>query len=345
MLPIRPTLLRAALVVALGLCAGCVPKQFEYDNVPNESTKVNQPPYTIEAPDVLLINAGNLVPLPPYRVGALDVLYIKVTAGEKEEILGKEPIDGMFAVSPEGKVDLGYTYGSVRVVDMPLEQAKKTIESHLLLKYKPPINVKVDLAQSNQALQQIRGEHLVCSDGTVGLGTYGSVNVDGLTVEMAKGAIEAHLAQFMVNPKISLAVSGYNSKVYYVITDLAGSGQRVYRLPLTGKETVLDSIAQVYGLTPVSSKDHIWVARPGPSGSECAMRVDWNGITQKGKTATNYQLTAGDRVYVMGAPLVTADTVLARILSPVERVLGITLLASSTVNSIAFPNPNSATGR
>ena len=115
----------------------------------------------------------------------------------------------------------------------------------------------------------------------------------------------------------------------------------MFRLPITGKETVLDGVAQVFGLTPVSSKRNIWVARPpqtrGAYGSELKMEVDWNDVTQHADARTNYQLTAGDRIYVMGAPLVTIDTYLARILSPMERMLGFTLLGASTYSSIAFP--------
>ncbi|MCI0642408.1 MAG: polysaccharide biosynthesis/export family protein [Gemmataceae bacterium] len=327
----------ALVITLLTLSAsGCLHthRQHKYAPIaaPNESMKVTQPTYMIEPPDVLLIDAANLIPRPPYKIGALDVLAIQVTHGDKKvPLIEGEPIAALFAVSPEGKVDLGFTYGSVQVVGMTLDQAKSAVEKHLLLRFKGPLNVSVDLAQSNQALQQIRGEHLVRPDGTVGLGTYGSVYVDGMTLEQAKSVIENHLAQFLLNPKISLDVAGFNSKVYYVITDGAGAGQQVYRLPITGKETVLDAIAQVNGLTPVSSKDHIWVARPALAHEEPEMKmaVDWNGITQKGRTATNYQLMPGDRVYVMGAPLVTLDTYVARVLSPFERVLGIILLGKS----------------
>jgi polysaccharide export outer membrane protein len=338
MVPIRSNL--ACLILALALCsAGCmhVPRAGDANPlVPNEIAKVSQPTYTIEPPDLLLISAANLVPLPPYHIAALDVLAIQATYSDKKQpLLDNEPIAGLFAVSPEGKVDLGFAYGTVSVVGLPIDQARKAVEKHLLLRFKGPLQVTVDLAQSNQALQQIRGEHLVRPDGTVGLGSYGSVYLDGLTLEHAKEVIEKHLAQYLQSPKISLDVAGFNSKVYYVISDGAGAGQQVYRFPITGKETVLDAIAHINGLTPVSSKHHIWVARPAQTAqeSDLTLPVDWNGITQCGRTGTNYQLATGDRVYVMGAPLVTIDTYLARFLSPIERVLGVTLLGSSTVNS------------
>jgi polysaccharide export outer membrane protein len=211
---------------------------------------------------------------------------------------------------------------------------------------KPPFEITVELVQS-KAMQLIRGEHLVRPDGTVGLGTYGSVYVDGMTLAEAKLAIEAHLSQYLLNPEISLDVSGFNSKVYYVIADLAGSGQQVYRLPVTGKETVLDAIALIYGLPPVASKCRIWLARPTAAcddKGELKLPVDWNGITQCGRTATNYQILPGDRVYVDGAPLVRTDTYLARIILPIERILGVTLLANTTVRLFETPLTGAVVG-
>ena len=72
------------------------------------------------------------------------------------------------------------------------------------------------------AQQQIAGDHLVAPDGKVNLGTYGRVRVVGLTMEEAKAAIEDHLSQTIESPQIALDVLGYNSKVFYVITQGAG---------------------------------------------------------------------------------------------------------------------------
>ena len=206
-----------------------------------------------------------------------------------------------------------------RVLQSKVRQAAKDAE------------ITVSLAQS-QGVQQIAGQHIVRPDGTVGLGSYGSVYVAGMTIAQAKQAIEAHLAQYLYKPEVSLDVYAFNSKFYYVITDFAGAGQQVVKLPHTGNETVLDAIANVGGLSAVSSKK-LWVARPAPTGcgeDDQILPVDWCGITQKGQVKTNYQLLPGDRVFVMAQPLSKFDTYLARTLAPVQRVLGVTLYGAST---------------
>ena len=124
--------------------------------------------------------------------------------------------------------------------------------------------VSVTLNESG-GQQQIAGEHLIAPDGTINLGTYGSVYVSGLTVREAKEAIEKHLTQYLEAPLVSVDVYAYNSKVYYVITEGAGFGDNIQRFPITGNETVLDAISQVQGLSRLSSKN-IWIARPAPGG-------------------------------------------------------------------------------
>jgi protein involved in polysaccharide export with SLBB domain len=268
------------------------------------------------------------VPVPPYHIEAFDTLAIYVT-----ETLPEQPIGGVYPVEPEGTVNLLYGYGLVPVVGLTTEEAKQAIEKHLKQILKPGFQVNVTVARTAGA-QQIRGEHLVRPDGTIGLGSYGSVNVTGLTIAEAKTAIEKHLSEFLVNPKVSVDVAAFNSKVFYLITDGAGNGDQVTRFPITGSETVLDAVGQLNGLAPFASKK-IWVVRPSAAdpNSGQVLPVDWVAITQRGATATNYQLFPGDRIYVKAQPLVALDNYLAKFYAPIERTFGIILLGNSTVNN------------
>jgi protein involved in polysaccharide export with SLBB domain len=157
-----------------------------------------------------------------------------------------------------------------------------------------------------------------------------------MTIDEAKPAIEAHLAKYFESPTVSLDVYGYNSKVYYVITQGAGLGDQVVRLPIKGNETALDAVAEIQGLTATSSL-RMWIARPGfnECGGDQIMPVDWLGITQRGDVRTNYQILPGDRLYVAEDRLVAIDTALAKLISPVERIFGVTLLGVQTANSFA----------
>jgi polysaccharide export outer membrane protein len=185
--------------------------------------------------------------------------------------------------------------------------------------------------------QAIRGQHLVRLDGTISLGIYGEVHVAGLTLEQARQVIYSKLNERSraAVKLLSVDVLAYNSKVYYVITDGAGYGEQIYRFPVMGSETVLDALSQIGGLPPVASKKRVWVARRTPDGGPPhILPVDYVATTQGGLTETNYQIMPGDRVYVKADPWRTADTTVQKVLSPIERILGATLLGSEVVNSI-----------
>lgn len=307
--------------------------------IPTELAKVSHPPYMIEPPDILLIDAIRLIPLPPYTVQPLDALFIQVPGTPPNQ-----PINGVFTVSPDGSVNLGFSYGTVRVAGMTLEAVQEVLRRHLSRSLTNP-QVSVALTQF-RGMQQLRGEHLVRQDGTISLGSYGSVYVTGMTIDQAKATIEHYLSQFLLEPQISLDVFAYNSKVYYIIIDGGGFGQQVYRLPITGNETVLDAVSNIYGLPAVASRKHIWVARPAPAHHACVqiLPVDWLAIVEGGSTATNYQLFPGDRIYVRADCLIHLDNTIAKIVSPIERLFGVTLLGETTVRSFRRNNFNNTSG-
>lgn len=296
-------------------------------DVPRELSMVTHPTYTIAAPDILLIDAIRVVPLPPYKLSPMDALAVNAP-----KALPNEPLQGIFPIEPDGSVNLGASYGKVSVVDKTVDEAKVVLENHLktVVGLADP-RVTVSLAQY-RGMQQIKGEHMVGPDGTIRLGLYGSVYVAGMTLDEAKAAVESHLTKYLQKPEVSVDVFAYNSKVFYVITDGGGFGEQVIPLPAMGNETVLDAMSKVGGLPAVASKKRIWVARPAPAGHgpDQTLAVNWNAIVQGANTTTNYQIYPGDRVYVMAEPLVTADTMLARFISPIERILGVTLLGNST---------------
>lgn len=345
----RPIASLTGILLVCAAVSGCL-RNHTVDPIgsgPTELTKINLPPHLIAPPDILLIDAVNLVPRPPYLIKAMDSLFIQVRiAGVKDDdkrssLVPGQPIDGVYRVEPEGTVNLSYDYGLVNVAGMDISGARNAIKASLLKRFKADFELIVSLAES-RALQQIRGEHLVQPDGKVVLGTYGSVVVSGMTLEQAKAAIQAHLSKKLLDPEISLDIAGFNSRVYYVIFDLDGAGQQVFRLPVTGNETVMDAIAELKGLPAGTFRKRIWVARPSgdESGHNNILPVNWDAIASSGSTATNYQLLPGDRVFVSVDPWIAADNYLAKVLSPLERVLGITLLGNSTVRSVSGTNNN-----
>ena len=298
--------------------------------VPAEKNMVSLPPYIIEPPDILLVDALRVIPKSPFKIAPLDMLQVEV-----EGTLLDQPIRAIYLIEPGGMLNLGPTYGKAKVSGLSLEEATEAVTKHLRRILDAP-QVSIGLYEAG-GQQQVVGEHLVGPDGTVNLGTYGSVYVAGMNLAQAKAAIEEHLAQYLEEPLVSVDVFSYNSKVYYVITEGAGFGDNIQRFPITGNETVLDAISQIQGLSRVSSKN-IWIARPSDSGCDQILPVRWEDIVKGASTCTNYQILPGDRVFVAQDHLIALDTFISKMLNPIERMFGTTLLGAQTIQTVQrFP--------
>jgi len=328
-------------------------------DVPRELEMTTHPEYRVAAPDILLIEAVNNIRPPSSPLKAGDQVLVQIARGlplEPDVMQDTSPleyqaavefeqtfktINAIYLVGANGTIDLGPYYGYYPVAGKTVEEAQRLILQELKGRFglrDPQVALVLPDVAGKQA---ISGEHLVRPDGTISLGVYGSFFVAGMTLDEIKMQLEAYLSRSIHQPELSVDVLAYNSKTYYVVMDGGGYGERVMRLPCTGNETVLDAIAQVQGLSEVSSKD-IWVVRPAPAGSQCAqvLDVNWNEIVAEGITTTNYQLLPGDRIYVEADRLISVDNALAKIISPVERMLGVVLLGTRTVQQIENPNQN-----
>jgi polysaccharide biosynthesis/export protein len=194
--------------------------------------------------------------------------------------------------------------------------------------------------------QPVRGPHLVAPDGTVRVGIYGAVPVNNLTLDEARlriaETIQARSKDAKIVPtlkdvldNVSVDVLAYNSKQFFICTDGGGQGEQVIPLPSTGNDFVLSAMSKIQGLPAVASKYRIWVARAnGPGGAEPILPVDWIAITQHGAAGLNWQIMPGDRIYVHSDPWIRANVGVSKVLAPFERVMGVILLGSQTVNSI-----------
>jgi protein involved in polysaccharide export with SLBB domain len=357
MAPLK-TLAGLTLACCALTAAGCTtPLKHDFDpfahsaccDVPRELQKAVIPDYRVEPPDVLLIEVAHNVRSASELIKTGDDLTIR--ADLPAETTGAAPnpnataavtgltdyhlINGFYRVQADGTVDLGPIYGSVRVAGLSVDAARADLARHLRA-ISGIAEVKASISYVDTAGRQlIAGEHLVRPDGQVSLGIYGNVRVAGMTLDQVTQAVTAQISKYLNDPEVRVDVLGYNSKVFYVVTDGGGNGERVDRIPYTGNETVLDAVASIQGLSDISSK-RVWVARPSPPG--CAgsqvMMVDWRGITQDGVTTTNYQVLPGDRIYIKADDLIALDNMLVKITTPIERVLGAILLGAGTYNRV-----------
>ena len=173
------------------------------------------------------------------------------------------------------------------------------------------------------------GERLVRQDGTISLGYYGQIHVAGLTLPEIEDKIRRRLSEYNQGPEVYVDVAAFNSKVYYVL----GQVQQTGRLPVTGKETVLDGLTLAGGPTNFAKIKEMHVARPNPGGGcDQILWVDYKAITEYGDTRTNYQLLPGDRIMVPSTKGYRTNVLMDNFLTPIDRLASLFSLIKLSID-------------
>src|SRR4051812_40298623 len=102
--------------------------------MPRELNKVVLPTYTIEPPDILVIEAIHIVPRSPYLLRTSDVIAVNAT-----NLLPDAPIAGAYPIQPGGIVNLGLPYGAAKVSGMTVEQAQDEVKRVLSAQVREPV--------------------------------------------------------------------------------------------------------------------------------------------------------------------------------------------------------------
>lgn len=165
----------------------------------------------------------------------------------------------------------------------------------------PPDEIEISVRPT--ALEVPLTTVTVQADGVVDLGFVGDVYLAGLTLEQAELKVAEHLQELAARKRVKepvevsvRLVNGSQSKFYYVLGSVTTQG----RFPIQGNEDVLSAILAA-GLRSNSRPDKAYVVRPHPINGRCqVLKVDWEGIRDRGDTVTNYQLFPGDRLIVPG---------------------------------------------
>jgi protein involved in polysaccharide export with SLBB domain len=148
---------------------------------------------------------------------------------------------------------------------------------------------------------RLPGDQPVLPDGTIQLGRYGRWSVAGKTVEIIETEVNGIIGEKVKDAgPITVRLVTRDSKVFYVLGEVNAPGA----FQLKGRETVLDAVLAAGGLNSNASRRGILLTRPTPPGScRVVLPVHYNHIVQLGDTTTNYQIRAGDRVFVPSTSL------------------------------------------
>lgn len=206
------------------------------------------------------------------------------------------PSKGGVGLLPGGN-ELSHRVSALRAetsppVGLPRELHKEVAEPYTV----EPGDVLLVQPASLDSPIRLPGDQVVLPDGTIQLGRHGRLMVAGKTLEVIESEVNALLRKSVPEAgHILVRLATRDSKVFYVLGEVNAPGA----FPLRGRETVLDAILAAGGVNSNASRRRIILTRPTqPCSCRVVLPVDYVAIVQEGDTTTNYQIRAGDRIFV-----------------------------------------------
>lgn len=156
-----------------------------------------------------------------------------------------------------------------------------------------------DLLRINhEDIPSLSGEYLIAPDGSLILPRVKQVFVDGLTITELTELLNDKYEEFLLDPDISITISGFRSLKVYVGGEIARPGFYL----ITGQfSTVFNALQAAGGVTPFTDLDAISVIRKVPitdGGGKKKAKVSLLNLIIEGDDEQNIRIFDGDVLMV-----------------------------------------------
>jgi polysaccharide export outer membrane protein len=127
-------------------------------------------------------------------------------------------------------------------------------------------------------------------DGMITLPLLGELQAAGRTPSELADTLSKALGKYVETPKVTVGVSRANSARFYIIGQVARSGE----FPLTGRTTVLQGLALAGGFREFAKTESIVIVRP----DQTPIQINYKRIAEGKDVSQNVLLAPGDTVVV-----------------------------------------------
>lgn len=137
-------------------------------------------------------------------------------------------------------------------------------------------------------------ELVVRLDGKISFPLVDDVHAEGLSAQMLKAVLAERLSKYITAPHVTVVVREINSKLVYVIGEVAREGPIVFR----SKMRIVDALAIAGGFRQFASRDSIKLIREYNGSGPVEFIFDYDAFVAGKNLAQNVLLLPGDRIVV-----------------------------------------------
>ena len=157
---------------------------------------------------------------------------------------------------------------------------------------------------------EVSGQFPINAEGAIQYKFVGDIKIAGLKKDEVKDLLFEKLSHYIINPEITVTITGFNSKTVYVVGEVGNPG----KIPMRGDTiTVREALVQA-GLPLLSGKlKAAKLITPDTSGAAAVQGVNIHKLLYQGDLRENLVMVPGDTLYI--PPTFLAKTM--RVIQPV----------------------------
>ena len=140
--------------------------------------------------------------------------------------------------------------------------------------------------------EDLSSTYVARTDGKFEYPLIGTVDVTGKTVEVLTEELKKRLAEYIVNPLITINITKMGSTRVFVLGEVRHAGLH----ELTKGHRVLDAIGAANGFTDKAAKKKVYLIRNGKEDN--IQFLNFNAYLKKGDVSQNPVLQEGDCLYL-----------------------------------------------
>lgn len=166
---------------------------------------------------------------------------------------------------------------------------------------------------------EVSGKYEINQEGKIQYEFIGDVKISGLTKEDAEKMVAEKLAEYIISPEVSIKITGYNSKVVYVVGEVGRPGKIFMRGDTISIREALMA-AGLPELTGVTRKSRL--ITPSDKGKGAVKTVDVYALLYEGDLTQNYTMKPGDVIFIPATFLTKAMRAIQPVAAPIGTAAG-----------------------
>ena len=166
---------------------------------------------------------------------------------------------------------------------------------------------------------EVSGEYMINKEGKVQYGFVGDLKIRGLTKDEAKVLITKTLEEYIISPEVTVTITGYNSKIVYVVGEVSMPGKIFMRGDtITVREALMQ--AGLPMLTGITKKSRL--ITPSKKGKGNKKDINVYALLYEGDLRENDIMHPGDVLYIPPTFLTKAMRAISPVSGPINAAKG-----------------------